>query len=87
MKKEGIGMFKRKSSFVGNFGSVPALAFPAWAETFSGKAVAVTDGDTIKVMHHGQAEKARLQGIDCSKKHQAFGKKAKQFTAGLVTGQ
>jgi hypothetical protein len=27
-----------------------------YAESFSGKIVATTDGDTIKVMHNGQAE-------------------------------
>jgi micrococcal nuclease len=63
------------------------LAFPVWAGTFSGKVVAVTDGDTIKVMHQGRAERVRLAGVDCPEKHQAFGKKAKQFTPSLVMGQ
>jgi len=45
------------------------LAFPVWAGTFFGKVVAVTDGDIIKVMHQGRAEKVRLQGIDCQEKH------------------
>jgi len=63
------------------------LAFPVWAGTFPGKVVAVTDGDTIKVMHQGRAERVRLAGVDCPEKHQAFGKKAKQFTADLAMGQ
>ena len=63
------------------------LVFPVLAETFSGKVMAVTDGDTIKVMHQGRAERVRLAGVDCPEKHQAFGKKAKQFTAGLAMSQ
>jgi micrococcal nuclease len=62
------------------------LAFPVWAETFSGKVVAVLDGDTIDVMHQGRAERIRLEGVDCPEK-QAFGNKAKQFTADLMMGQ
>ena len=50
------------------------------AESFSGKVVAITDGDTIKVMHNGQAERIRLWGIDCLESHQAFGKKATRLT-------
>jgi len=73
----------RKTSFLPAI-LVLFLVSPGWAETFSGKVVAVTDGDTIKVMNHGQAERVRLQGIDCPEKYQAFGKKAKQFTAGMV---
>lgn len=63
------------------------LAVPGLADTFSGRVVAVTDGDTIKVMHQGRAERVRLQEIDCPEKHQAFGKRAKQFTAALVMGK
>jgi hypothetical protein len=73
-------MAVRKTSFLPAI-PVLLLVFPGWAETFSGKVVAVTDGDTIKVMNQGQAARVRLQGIDCPEKHQAFGKKAKQFTA------
>ena len=58
---------------------IPVLSF-AW----SGKCVAVTDGDTIKVMHDGKAEKIRLYGIDCPEKNQPFGKKAKWFASDLV---
>jgi len=54
---------------------------------FSGKVVGVLDGDTIKVMHQGQADRVRLQGVDCPEKRQAFGKRAKQFTASLAMGQ
>ncbi len=57
------------------------------AQTFTGKVVGVSDGDTIKVMHLGRAEKVRLAGIDCPEKKQAFGTRAKQFTSDLVFGK
>ena len=54
---------------------------------FTGRVVGVTDGDTIKVLHNGKAEKIRLHGIDCPEKGQPFGSKAKQFTSELVFGK
>ena len=54
------------------------------AYAWSDKCVGVTDGDTIKVMHNGKAEKIRLYGIDCPEKNQPFGKKAKWFASDLV---
>lgn len=54
---------------------------------FSGKVVAVTDGDTVKVMNEGKAEKIRLYGIDCPEKKQAFGQRAKQFASDLAFGK
>ena len=57
-------------------------AFP-----FTGRVVAVLDGDTIEVLHHGHAERIRLKGIDCPEKKQPFGQKAKQFTSTLVFGK
>jgi micrococcal nuclease len=49
--------------------------------------VGISDGDTIKVMHNGKAEKIRLHGIDCPEKAQPFGTKAKQFTSEMVFGK
>ena len=57
------------------------------AEDFAGKVVGISDGDTIKVMRQGKAEKVRLYGIDCTEKGQAFGNRAKQFTSRMVFGQ
>jgi len=57
--------------------STPLLSLVT--DTFTGKVVAVSDGDTIKVMHEGRAVKVRLHGIDCPKKKQPFGTKAKKF--------
>lgn len=48
------------------------IAPPAFAD-FSGKVVAVHDGDTITVLHNGRGEKIRLRGIDCPEKGQPFG--------------
>jgi len=59
----------------------------AVAASFTGKVVRVSDGDTIQVMHNGMAEKVRLHGIDCPEKKQAYGRKAKEFTASLVAGR
>lgn len=51
------------------------------------KVVVVTDGDTIKVLHNGKAEKVRLTGVVCPEKKQAFGRRAKQFTSALAFGK
>ena len=62
------------------------LPWPALAD-FSGRVVGVSDGDTIKVLHNGRAEKIRLHGIDCPEKGQPYGTKAKQFMSQLVFGK
>lgn len=54
------------------------------AESFIGKVVGVSDGDTITVLHDLTPEKIRLNGIDCPEKKQDFGQRAKQFTSALV---
>src|ERR1700690_4213872 len=56
-------------------------------ESFSGKVVAISDGDTIRVMHNGAAELIRLWGIDCPEKRQPFGTRATQFTGDLAFGK
>lgn len=62
---------------------------PAWAaeETFSGKVVAVTDGDTLGVLREGREVKIRLHGIDAPESAQAFGSAAKQFASEHVFGK
>jgi micrococcal nuclease len=65
-----------------------ALAFVAQADTLRVHVVGVTDGDTIRVVNaDGQMEKIRLSGIDAPEKRQAYGARAKQFTADAVTGE
>ena len=54
---------------------------------WSGMVVGISDGDTITVLHNGKGEKIRLYGIDTPEKGQAFGKRAKQFTSGMVFGK
>jgi len=54
---------------------------------WTGQVVAVTDGDTIKVLQDGIETKVRLYGVDAPEKKQAFGQKAKDFTASLVAGK
>ena len=51
------------------------------------KCVKVSDGDTITVLQWNKEYKVRLYGIDCPEKSQAYGKKAKQFTADKVFGK
>ena len=57
------------------------------AQTFSGKCVGVSDGDTIKVLRSGQEAKIRLEGIDCPESGHPFSAKAKKFTSSLVFGK
>ena len=58
-----------------------------FAADFTGNVVAVTDGDTISVLHSGKAERIRLNGIDCPEKAQPYGHKAKEAASALVFGK
>ena len=63
------------------------LALHAWAgtpESYTGRVVGVTDGDTITVLVNKDEHKVRLQGIDAPERKQDFGTKAKQFASDLV---
>ena len=64
--------------------AISPLLFPS---SFVGRVVGVSDGDTIKVMHQGQAEKVRLGGIDSPERGQPFEYKAKQFVSDLCFGK
>ena len=60
----------------------------AWsADSWQGKVVGISDGDTITVMHDGKAEKIRLYGIDTPEMGQPFGKNAKVYTSDQVFGK
>jgi endonuclease YncB( thermonuclease family) len=63
------------------------FAVSVYGESFSGKVVSVTDGDTIQVMRDGRATKIRLHGIDCPESHQDFGTQAKKLTSDLAFGK
>jgi len=67
--------------------SVLPLILWAAVVSFTGKVVAITDGDTIKVMKNGVETKIRLYGVDCPEKKQAYGTVAKQFTADFCFGK
>jgi endonuclease YncB( thermonuclease family) len=57
------------------------------ATEFKAKVVGVSDGDTITVLR-GRAElRVRLDGVDCPESGQAFGKRAKAYTASRVFGK
>lgn len=68
------------------FLSVPISSQTAGPNTFTGKAVVISDGDTISVMRAGRAVKVRLHGIDSPEKGQPFGTRAKQFTSEMAFG-
>src|SRR5512136_2474084 len=58
------------------------------AEVFDAKVVAVHGGDTLTVLHNGHDQvRIRVEGIDCPELGQAYGRRAKQFTSGLVFGR
>lgn len=55
----------------------PAAAAPPPA--FTGKAIAVSDGDTLTVLAPGDRQtRVRLHGIDAPEKGQPFGTRARQ---------
>ena len=54
------------------------------AEEFSGRVVAVKDGDTLEVLGGSKTERIRIADIDCPEMGQSFGSKAKQLTSSLV---
>jgi endonuclease YncB( thermonuclease family) len=60
---------------------------PSFVFAWYGNVVGVTDGDTVKVLHNSQQVKIRLYGIDALEKKQAFGQKARQFTADMVAAK
>lgn len=64
------------------------FAVPSAADTLQGRVVAVTDGDTVKVLDASHTEwKIRLMGIDAPEKKQAFGARSKSNLSNLVYGK
>jgi endonuclease YncB( thermonuclease family) len=54
----------------------------------AGTVVGVHDGDTITVLDPSrQQTRVRVEGIDCPELHQAFGRRAKQFSSDMVFGK
>jgi len=65
---------------------VLAISCSAFAD-FTGKVVAVADGDTITVLRDHEQVKIRLSGIDAPEKAQPFGERSKQNMSRLVFGK
>jgi endonuclease YncB( thermonuclease family) len=60
----------------------------AMAGVLEGRVVAVTDGDTIKVLDTANVQHViRLAGIDAPEKKMPFGQRSKQNLSGLVYGR
>lgn len=58
---------------------------PAVADTWSGKVIGVSDGDTITVLKNKTPVKIRLYGIDTPESGQAYGNKATKYMKKLVS--
>lgn len=60
----------------------------AYGQNFSGKVVAITDGDTFKLLTKDSTLViVRLANIDCPEKKQPFSQKAKQFVSDAIFGK
>jgi endonuclease YncB( thermonuclease family) len=60
----------------------------AFAETYTGRVVGVSDGDTITVLDSSNTQhKIRLAGIDAPEKSQAFGQRSKESLSASVFGK
>ena len=57
------------------------------AKSFTGKVVAIKDGDTFEVLYQGKATVIILAHIDCPERSQPYGKQAKQFAAAICFGK
>jgi len=58
----------------------------AGAQTFQGKVVRVSDGDTLTLLVDRKQVKVRLLEIDAPELHQAFGQRAKQSLGEMCGG-
>jgi endonuclease YncB( thermonuclease family) len=64
------------------------LIMPLAHADFSGKVVAVTDGDTVRILDDDSVEhKVRLLGIDAPEKSQPFGNASRKYLALMVAGK
>lgn len=58
------------------------------SQTLLGKVVAITDGDTFKLLVQDSIlHKIRVANIDCPERKQPFSTKAKQFTSDAIFGK
>ena len=68
-------------------GGITVADAPKVIEELTGKVVAVTDGDTIKVLVNNATVKVRLEGIDALESMQSFGNQSKEAFAKLVASK
>lgn len=64
-----------------------AAATAAFAQTYTGKIIAVKDGDTFEMLVSGKKLRIRLFGIDAPEHGQPFGTQAKQHASRLCFGK
>ena len=62
---------------------IPASVSAGW----QAKVVDIYDGDTLILSDDGRAKIIRLFGIDCPRKEQPFGLKAKDYTSKIASGK
>jgi micrococcal nuclease len=51
-----------------------------YIETYKGRVISVSDGDSVTVKAKGKKIKLRLFGVDAPEKKQSYGKEAKNYT-------
>ena len=66
---------------------LPLLFAAIDTDTFTGKVIAVKDGDSIVVLRDKEQVEIRLRDIDCPELDQAFGRQAKKKTSDLCFGK
>lgn len=75
-------LFRMLSVILATLILLPEISF---AETLQGRVVAISDGDTVKVLDASNTQwKIRLLGIDAPEKKQAFGQKSKEHLSDLI---
>jgi endonuclease YncB( thermonuclease family) len=61
------------------------LAVPAWAETLTGRVIAIADGDALTLLTPDRRQvKIRLHGIDTPERRQPWGTRARRALSELA---
>ena len=68
--------------------SILFLSFNCISQNINGKVVAITDGDTFKLLTQDSiVHRIRIANIDCPERKQPYSKKATQFTSKAIFGK